>query len=49
MVKHLNALKSMIFQIAVTQLADGRLGKIDISGRFKRLLMMQVIASRSGL
>ena len=42
MVKHLNALKSMIFQIALIQLADGHLGKSDISGRLKRLFMMQV-------
>ena len=49
MVKHLNTLKSMIFQIALNQLADGHLGKIDISGRLRRLLMMLIIASSSGL
>ena len=37
MFKHINALKSfIIFQIALTQLADRHLGTIDISGRFKK-------------
>ena len=35
-VKHINVLKSMIFQITITQLADGHLGTISISGRFKK-------------